>query len=49
MWHILDREKTRSKDPKAIATLGIPPRKSLLEKPTIGKVVVYYLRTDGRH
>lgn len=40
--------KTRNKDPKAIATLGVPLRKGLLEKPATGKVVAYYVKTDGR-
>lgn len=43
------QRKTRNKDPKAIATLGVPLRKGLLEKPATGKVVAYCLRTDGRH
>ena len=42
------QRKTRNKDPKAIATLGVPLRKGLLEKPATGKVVAYCLRTDGR-
>ena len=40
--------KTRNKDPKAIATLGVPLRKGLLEKPATGKVVAYYVKTNGR-